>query len=497
MTTLPPVTIVGGGLAGCEAAYQLAQRGHLVRLHEMKPERRTPAQTGDGLAELVCSNSMRGASLTNAVGLLKEELHRAGSLVMRVAHRCRVPAGGALAVDREAFSAEMTARIASHPRIELIAGEVRGIPTERPCILATGPLTADALAADIARHVGAEHLAYYDAIAPIVAADSIDWDVVWRQSRYDKGTADYVNCPLDEPTYQAFLEAILAAEKVPAKDFEDAKYFEGCLPLEVMAERGPQTLLYGPMKPVGLTDPRTGRRPHAVVQLRAEDHAGTAFNMVGFQSRMKWPAQKQVFRQIPGLERATFMRFGAVHRNTFLQAPVLLDEMMQLRALPGVYVAGQLAGVEGYVESTAGGLLCGILLARRLAGEPAPLPPPTTALGGLLHHLRRPPVDKAGYQPSNITWAHVPPLPAAPPPAPGRRRPKKMKKHERYALLADRALDDLTPWLTAVGVDTPLPSPWFVAKDEPAPSPPLAPRDHATPSTGGALGATAAPEFGP
>lgn len=472
------VTIVGAGLAGCEAAFQLAERGVAVRLLEMKPEKRTPAQTGDGLAELVCSNSMRGASLMNAVGLLKEELHQAGSVVMRVAHRCRVPAGGALAVDREAFSAEMTALIQAHPGIDVVPGEVTTIPEDRPCILATGPLTADALAADIAQHVGAEHLAYYDAIAPIVSADSIDWDVVWRQSRYDKGTADYVNCPLDRAQYDTFLAAVLEAEKVQAKAFEKAKYFEGCLPFEVMAERGPRTLLYGPMKPVGLTNPRTGKRPHAVVQLRAEDQAATAYNLVGFQSRMKWPAQKEVFRLIPGLEKAEFMRFGAVHRNTFLQAPILLDATMQLNALPGVYVAGQIAGVEGYVESAAGGLLCGILLARRLLDQPAPLPPETTALGGLITHMQRPPVEKAGYQPSNITWAHVPPLPPPAPPEPGQPRPKKMKKRDRYLHMADRALGDLKGWLGDLGID-PTPSPIFIP-----PSDTLAASDHAKPRSG-------------
>jgi len=470
------VTIVGGGLAGCEAAFQLAERGVAVRLLEMKPQRRTPAQTGDGLAELVCSNSMRGASLGNAVGLLKEEMHQAGSLVMRIAHDCRVPAGGALAVDREAFSAAMTARIDAHPGIEVVHGEVTAIPHERPCILATGPLTADALASDIAGHVGADHLAYYDAIAPIVAANSIDWDVVWRQSRYDKGTADYVNCPLDQAQYHAFLEAMLEAEKVQAKDFEKASYFEGCLPVEVMAERGPRTLLYGPMKPVGLTNAHTGQRPYAVVQLRAEDQAATAFNLVGFQSRMKWPAQKEVFRMIPGLERAEFMRFGAVHRNTFLQAPVLLDETMQLRALPGVYVAGQLAGVEGYVESAAAGLVCSLLLAQRLNERLAPLPPSTTALGGLITHMQREPVEKKGYQPSNITWAHVPPLPPPEPPEPGQPRPKKIKKRERYLHMAARALDDLREWLGALGID-PTPSPIFIP-----PSDTLAASDHAKPS---------------
>jgi methylenetetrahydrofolate--tRNA-(uracil-5-)-methyltransferase len=435
------VTVVGGGLAGCEAAWQLAERGVEVRLLEQKPGKRTPAQTGDGLAELVCSNSMRGAALANAVGLLKEELRRAGSLVMATADRTRVPAGGALAVDREKFSEEMTRAIGAHPRIRVEPGEVTAIPGDRPCILATGPLTGDALAADLARVVGEGHLAYYDAIAPIVAADSIDWGKVWKQSRWDKGKEDgddeaYVNCPFDEAQYKAFVAAIRAAPKVAPREFEDVRYFEGCLPIEVMAERGEQTLSYGPMKPVGLTDPRTGRRPWAVVQLRPEDAAATAYNLVGFQSRMTWSAQAEVFRTIPGLEQAEILRFGSVHRNTFLNAPAQLDETMQLRALPGVYVAGQLAGVEGYVESAAGGFLCAILLAGRLAGRPLPPPPATTALGGILGHLSRP-VER--YQPSNITWAHMPPA-----------ENRRLKKRDRYEAMAARALADLAPWLAAM-----------------------------------------------
>jgi methylenetetrahydrofolate--tRNA-(uracil-5-)-methyltransferase len=431
------ITIVGAGLAGCEAAYQLAERGFAVRLHEMKPEKRTPAQTGDGLAELVCSNSMRGAALSNAVGLLKEELRRCGSVVMQCAQQSRVPAGGALAVDREQFSALMTERIHAHDRIELVKGEVTAIPEARPVILATGPLTADALAADIERVVGTGQLAYYDAIAPIVSAESIDWDVVWKQSRYDKGTPDYVNCPLDEEQYKAFVQAVIDADTVEAREFEKVRHFEGCLPLEVMAQRGPQTLSYGPMKPVGLTDPRTGKRPFAVVQLRAEDSAATAYNLVGFQTRMKWPEQQRVFRSIPGLEKAEFMRLGAVHRNTFINAPELLDGCMQLRAAEGVYVAGQLAGVEGYVESAAGGLLCALMLAQRLRGEPVTPPPETTALGGLLTQLKRT-HPKLAYQPSNITWAHVPPIP---------RVGRKLKKRDRYEKMAERALADLEPWI--------------------------------------------------
>jgi len=469
------VTVVGGGLAGCEAAFQLAERGIEVLLLEMKPHRRTPAQTSDHLAELVCSNSMRGAALSNAVGLLKEELRRAGSLAMRCADLCAVPAGGALAVDRERFGAAMTAAMNTHPHIHVEHREVTEIPAERPVILATGPLTTDGLAESLAAAVGAAHLAYYDAIAPIVSAESIDWSRVWKQSRYGKGivvrpegsgddladpaapaTPDdeaggdeaYVNCPFDEAGYQAFVQALVAAEKVPARDFEEPRYFEGCLPCEVMAERGPQTLSFGPMKPVGLTDPRTGRRPHAVVQLRQEDAAATAYNLVGFQTRMKYPDQNRVFRLIPGLEEAEFLRFGSVHRNTFVNAPVLLTPEMELRTLPGVYLAGQVSGVEGYVESAAGGLLCATMLADRLHGRPVRPPPATTALGGIMTHLARDPAkagphasSRARYQPSNITWAHLPPLEGG-----GRR----LKKRARYEAMAQRALLDLEGWLLAV-----------------------------------------------
>ena len=486
MSEAPQITVVGGGLAGSEAAYQLAERGLHVRLVEMKPHRRTPAQSGDGLAELVCSNSMRGAALSNAVGLLKEELRRAGSLILRCADATSVPAGGALAVDRERFSAEVTRAIEAHPRITVERREVTEIPAARPVILATGPLTSDALAAGLAAAIGAEHLAYYDAIAPIVSADSLDWSRVWKQSRYGKGSggrsgaeprapgaagpdaageageagmtaADagagagnmeaqaaeepeggdeaYVNCPFDEAQYRAFVKALVEAEKVPARDFEEPRYFEGCLPCEVMAERGEMTLAFGPMKPVGLVDPRTGKRPYAVVQLRPEDQAATAYNLVGFQTRMKYGDQLRVFRMIPGLEEAEFLRMGSVHRNTFVNAPEMLGPGMELPALPGVHLAGQITGVEGYVESTAGGLLCAILLAQRLRGEAHRPPPPTTALGGILTHLGR---KQPRYQPSNITWAHLPPLEG------GQRR---LKKRARYEAMSERALRDLESWL--------------------------------------------------
>jgi methylenetetrahydrofolate--tRNA-(uracil-5-)-methyltransferase len=395
---------------------------------------------------------MRGAALSNAVGLLKEELRRAGSLVMRCADATAVPAGGALAVDRDRFGAEMTRVITAHPGIRVEHREVTAIPEDRPVILATGPLTSDALAKSLEEAVGAAHLAYYDAIAPIVSADSIDWGRVWKQSRWGKGAAPraegegaddaeqagdeaYVNCPFDQAGYEAFVRALVEAEKVPARDFEEVRYFEGCLPCEVMAERGVQTLAFGPMKPVGLTDPRTGRRPYAVVQLRPEDQAATAYNLVGFQTRMKYPDQLRVFRMIPGLEEAEFLRFGSVHRNTFVNAPELLSPEMELVSRPGVYLAGQVSGVEGYVESAAGGLLCARMLADRLAGREPRRPPETTALGGILTHLSR---KQPRYQPSNITWAHLPPLGGT-----GRR----LKKRDRYEAMAERALADLATWL--------------------------------------------------
>jgi methylenetetrahydrofolate--tRNA-(uracil-5-)-methyltransferase len=453
---MPTVTVVGAGLAGCEVAWQLAIRGVDVRLVEQKPLARTPAQTTDAFCELVCSNSMRGASLGNAVGLLKEELRRAGSLVLACADETRVPAGGALAVDRERFSAAVTARLRESPRITLESRVVEAIPAatpEAPVVLATGPLTGDALAADLARAVGKDHLAYYDAIAPIVAADSIDWDKVFKQSRYgkgveriegepDDGAADatkgdeaYVNCPFDEAQYRAFVAAVLGADKVAPRAFEDVRYFEGCLPIEVMASRGEMTLAFGPMKPVGLVDPRTGRRPYAVVQLRPEDAAATAYNLVGFQTRMTWPEQARVFRTIPGLEQVEIQRYGSVHRNTFVDAPRVLDGRMQLRARPGVFLAGQVSGVEGYVESCAGGFVCGVTLAQALLGHPVSPPPPTTALGGVLTHLGR---DVKDYQPSNVTWAWLPPL-----------TDRRLKKRDRYEVMGRRALEELAAWLAA------------------------------------------------
>jgi methylenetetrahydrofolate--tRNA-(uracil-5-)-methyltransferase len=411
----PTVNIVGAGLAGCEAAL-------------------TPAQTSDKLCELVCSNSFRGAALSNAVGLLKEEMRRLGSFVMQVAEETRVPAGGALAVDRERFADGMSALIKSNRNIELRDELVVRLPTERPTIIATGPLTGDALAQSIAEKVGTTALAYYDAIAPIISADSIDWDEVFLASRWEKGEDEedktaYVNCPMNEEQYKAFVAEVRAARKVEPKSFEDVRYFEGCLPIEVMADRGEMTLAFGPMKPVGLTDPRTGRWPFAVIQLRKEDEAGTAYNMVGFQSRMAWPEQERIFRMVPGLKNAEFQRYGAVHRNTFLNAPKLLDPTFQLRDDPGLYFAGQISGTEGYVESAAGGLLVAYFVAARLRGEEPVLPPPTTALGGLVTHIGR---NADDYQPSNITFSHIAPWEGA-----------RLKKRAKYEAMAERALRDL------------------------------------------------------
>ena len=431
------VVVIGAGLAGTECAWQLAERGLCVRLSEQKPSSRTAAQHSDQLAELVCSNSFRGAALHNAVGQLKEEMRRVGSLVMEVGELHRVPAGGAFAVDRERFSAEITRRMESHPLIEVVHEVVERIPAQRPVVIATGPLTAGNLADDVAMAVGAEHLAYYDAIAPIVSADSIDFDRAFRASRYDKGgDSAYVNCPLSEAEYDAFVQALLDAEKVAPREFEDVRYFEGCLPIEVMAARGHKTLSFGCMKPVGLTDPRTGRWPHAVVQLRQEDEAGMAFNMVGFQTRMTWPEQRRVFRMIPGLENAEFERLGSVHRNTFINSPTALDDDLALVSRPGVYVAGQLSGVEGYVESAACGMLLGIKLAREARGLAFSFPPPTTMLGGMVRHLR---ASNDDFQPSNVMWSLVPPIEG-----------RRLRKRARRDAQSERALQDLGLWLSDV-----------------------------------------------
>jgi len=426
------VSVIGGGLAGSEAAWQLARSGVEVDLHEMRPVRQTEAHQSDRLGELVCSNSFRSSSLETAVGCLKEEMRRLGSLVLTVADRTSVPAGAALAVDRERFAAELTRAVEGHPAIQLHRDEVTAIPPGGPVIVATGPLTSPALSQELERVLGDRHLYFYDAIAPIVTAESIDMAIAYRASRYGKGGEDYINCPLDRDTYTRFVDAVLAAEKVPAKQFERAVYFEGCMPIEEMARRGRDTLAFGPMRPVGLVDPRTGVRPHAVVQLRQDDAAGTLYNMVGFQTKMTYPEQRRVLRMIPGLGEAEFVRLGSLHRNTFVNAPALLLPTLQLRAARRIFLAGQLVGVEGYVESAAAGLLAGINAARLLAGAPLVVPPATTAHGALLAYVTQP--GRRDFQPMNANYGLFPPLAG------------RLRGREKKLALAARALADLERW---------------------------------------------------
>jgi methylenetetrahydrofolate--tRNA-(uracil-5-)-methyltransferase len=443
MTAPEPVHIIGGGLAGSEAAWQLARAGVPAVLHEMRPLRGTEAHVTDRLAELVCSNSFRSDDAeNNAVGLLHAEMRRAGSLIMRAADAHRVPAGGALAVDRHGFSAAVEAALGAERRIELRREEITGLPPPgwTSVIIATGPLTAPALAAAIRARTGEDSLAFFDAIAPIVHAESIDMEQAWRQSRYGKGDgSDYINCPLDRPQYEAFVAALLAGEKTEFHDWEkDTPYFEGCLPIEVMAARGIDTLRWGPMKPVGLRDPRRERGPYAVVQLRQDNALGTLYNIVGFQTKLKHGEQKRIFRMIPGLERAEFARLGGLHRNTFLNSPRLLDGALRLKQEPRLRFAGQITGVEGYVESAAIGLLAGrFAAAERLGQAPAP-PPATTALGALLRHITGG-ADARSFQPMNINFGLFPPLPEG--------AVRRANRGERKPLIARRALADLEGWL--------------------------------------------------
>jgi methylenetetrahydrofolate--tRNA-(uracil-5-)-methyltransferase len=436
------VVVVGAGLAGVEAAWQLAERGVRVRLFEMKPSRFSPAHSSPELAELVCSNSLRGASLANAVGLLKEEMRRLGSLVLRIADATAVPAGRALAVDRTTFSRQLTEAIEQHPRIELVREECTELPEGEPAILATGPLTSEALAEALQGLVGERSLYFYDAISPIVYADSIDGSVAFRASRWEDGEGDYWNLPLDQEAYQGFVAALVEADTVPLHRFEKALYFEGCLPIEEMARRGPETLRYGPMKPVGLTDPKTGRWPHAVVQLRHEDKRGLLLNLVGCQTKLRKGDQRRVLRSLPGLADAVFARFGSVHRNTYLNAPRVLGPGLELHARPGLFVAGQMAGVEGYVESAALGFLVGVHVAFREQGRAAPEPAPCTAHGALLSHLAG--ARAAGFQPMNVNYGLFPPLEGSP----------RLRKHEKNQLLAERALAALEPYRREVGAVT-------------------------------------------
>jgi len=481
------IHIIGGGLAGSEAAWQAAERGVAVTLHEMRPVRATAVHKTEHLAELVCSNSFRGDKLDNAVGLLKEEMRRLGSVVMRAADAARVPAGAALAVDRDEFSRGVTGAISSHPRITLVREEIARVPPslDGPVIIATGPLTSDSLSADIASMVGSDHLYFYDAISPIVLAETIDMSKVFRASRWgrslrgaaetcsarssafakapadrrsfsggwsdrattcgaDDGEGDYLNCPFTKEEYERFYEALMSAERAPLHEFDQAKFFEGCLPIEVMASRGVDTLRFGPMKPVGLADPRTGREPYAAVQLRQDNLAGDHFSLVGFQTQMKWGEQARVLRMIPGLEQAEFVRFGMIHRNTYINGPTVLRETWQTRTRDDLFFAGQISGVEGYVESAASGLIAGRNAASLVRGEPVSTPPRTTAIGALAYYVSH--AAPRNYQPTNITFGIIAPLQ----PTAGRKVPRK--KAERNLALSERALADLDVWMESCAV---------------------------------------------
>jgi methylenetetrahydrofolate--tRNA-(uracil-5-)-methyltransferase len=443
-----PIHVIGGGLAGSEAAWQIAEAGLPVILHEMRPVARTEAhQTGD-LAELVCSNSFRSDDAEhNAVGLLHAEMRGCGSLILRCADAAKLPAGGALAVDRAGFAGAVTAALAAHPNVRLERAEIAALPPAEwdSVIVATGPLTAPALAAALRELTGEASLAFFDAIAPIVHHDTVDMDLAWRQSRYDKSGpggdgADYINCALDQPTYEGFIAALLAGDKTEFKEWEKTTpYFEGCLPIEVMAARGPDTLRYGPMKPVGLTDPRTGRRPYAVVQLRQDNALGTLYNLVGFQTKLKHGEQLRILRMIPALAKAEFARLGGLHRNTFLNSPKLLDGALRLHAQPRLRFAGQITGVEGYVESAAIGLLAGRFAASERSGAALPPPPPTTALGALLCHITGG-ADSRTFQPMNVNFGLFPPLDG------------KVRGRDRKLALSRRALADLAAWLAPSAV---------------------------------------------
>ncbi len=446
-----PVHVIGAGLAGSEAAWHLAEAGVSVILHEMRPLRATEAHRTEHCAELVCSNSLRSDdSENNAVGLLHEEMRRAGSLILASADAHRLPAGGALAVDSDGFARAVTERLSQHPLVQIRRGEVAGLPPEEwdSVIVATGPLTSPALSEAIRGLTGESALSFFDAIAPIVYRETIDMDKAWLQSRWDRnesgGTGDYINCPLEKPDYLAFIAALLAGEKGAFKEWEmDTPYFEGCLPIEVMAERGPNTLRFGPMKPVGLLDPRTGRRPYAVVQLRQDNALGTLYNMVGFQTKLKHAEQVRIFRTIPGLEQAEFARLGGLHRNTFINSPKLLDERLRLKAMPRLRFAGQITGVEGYVESAAIGLLAGRFAAAERLGVGIAPPPATTALGALLRHITVN-ANSASFQPMNVNFGLFPELPQ---PDDLSRGEVKAWKAQRKPLLSRRALSDLSSWL--------------------------------------------------
>jgi methylenetetrahydrofolate--tRNA-(uracil-5-)-methyltransferase len=435
---MEPIVVIGAGLAGCEAAWQISKRGGKVILCEMKPEAYSPAHRSPFLAEIVCSNSFKSESMENAPGVLKEEMGHLESLILRVAKETRVPAGDSLAVDREAFSKEITRILEGLENVEIVRKEVTAIPLDEMTIIASGPLTSDVLSKEIQAVTGDHHLFFYDAISPIVAADSIDFDKAFRASRYGKGGNDYVNCPMEREAYYRFVEALNQAEKLSIRDFERRYLFEGCLPVEELAARGRDTLAFGPLKPVGLIDPKTGKQPFAVVQLRQEDRFEMLFNLVGFQTRLKQEEQKRIFRMIPGLEKAEFIRFGSVHRNTFIDSPRLLKESLQLKRRPHLLFAGQITGVEGYMESTATGLLAGINAFRLGMGMESMVPPPTSAMGALIHYIIHSPT--LPFQPMNINFGLFPPVPG------------KAKGREKRRLLARRALKEFTTWKREMAV---------------------------------------------
>ncbi len=425
----PIVNVIGAGLAGSEAAWQIAKRGVKVRLYEMRPVKQTPAHHTDKFAELVCSNSLRANSLTNAVGVIKEEMRQLDSVIIDAADNCSVPAGGALAVDRHEFSGYITEKVKNHPNVEVINEEVTEIP-EGITVIATGPLTSPALAEKVREATGQDYLYFYDAAAPIIEKDSIDMDKVYLKSRYDKGEAAYLNCPMNKEEFYAFREALIGAEKAPLKEFEKEKYFEGCMPIEVMAERGEKTMLFGPMKPVGLEDPKTDKRPYAVIQLRQDDAAGTLYNIVGFQTHLKWGEQKRVFRMIPGLENVEIVRYGVMHRNTFINSPKVLAPTYQLKAQPTVFFAGQMTGVEGYVESAGAGLVAGINAAHMALEQELVIFPKETALGSMARYITE--ADAKHFQPMNVNFGLFPEL--------GERIKSKQERGERHAARALAAL---------------------------------------------------------
>ncbi len=433
------LVIIGGGLAGSEAAWQAANQGAKVTLYEMRPKTETAAHKTEQLAEIVCSNSLGSNDPLSAPGILKQEMRQLGSLIIKVADDVAVPAGTALAVDREQFAQKITQTLIEHPNVRILREEIHNIPEDAVCIIATGPLTSPKLSEAITQLTRSKNLYFFDAISPIVDTDSLNMDRIFRASRYDKGTADYLNCPMDEHTYNQFYDALIQADRVQPKSFENIPYFEGCLPIEVMADRGRQTLAFGPLKPVGLIDPKTGTRPYAVLQLRAENHHGSCYNLVGFQTKLTYPEQRRVFRMIPGLEQAEFLRCGSIHRNTFINVPILLKDTLQLKKQSNIFFAGQLVGVEGYVEAAASGGLAGLNAARLLSAQDLLTPPPTTAHGALLQYITT--CEPKYFQPINTNFGLFPPLDT----------PIRDKQKKRQAI-QERALSEFQSWIAQSGL---------------------------------------------